>query len=63
MTDYQIAMEGMSSVLKDPELVIKSFKRGLYPEGFQKFYLSIVPTLDAIEKLYLSDRVFFADAV
>ena len=54
MTDYQIAMEGMSSVLKDPELVIKSFKRGLYPEGFQKFYLSIVPTLDAIEKLYLS---------
>ena len=54
MTDYQIAMEGMASVLKDPELVIKTFKRGLYPEGFQKFYLSMIPTLDAIEKLYLS---------
>ena len=54
MTDYQIAMEGMASVLKDPELLIKSFKRGMYPEGFQKFYLSMVPTLDAIERLYLS---------
>ena len=54
MTDYQIALEGMTSVLKDPEQLIKSFKRGLYPEGFQKFYLGMVPTLDAIEKLYLS---------
>ena len=54
MTDYQIAMEGMTSLLKDPEKLITSFKRGLYPEGFQKFYLSMVPTLDAIERLYLS---------
>ena len=54
MIDYQIAMEGMSSLLEDPELLIKSFKRGLYTDGFQKFYLSMVPTLDAIERLYLS---------
>ena len=54
MTDYQIALEGMNSVLKDPELTIRTFKRGLYPDGFQKFYLGLVPTLDAIERLYLS---------
>lgn len=54
MTDYQIAMEGMTTMLSDPDQLIKSFKRGLYPEGFQKFYLSQVPTMDAIERLYLS---------
>lgn len=54
MTDYQIAMEGMSSMLGDPEQLIRTFKRGAYPEGFQKFYLSQVPVLDAIERLYLS---------
>ena len=54
MTDYQIALAGMSDILKDPDQVIKTFRRGQYPEGFQKFYLSMVPTLDAIERLYLS---------
>ena len=54
MTDYQIALDGMASVLKDPDLLIKTFKRGEYPDGFQKFYLGLVPTSDAIEKLYLS---------
>ena len=54
MTDYQIAMEGMASVLKDPELLIKSFKRGMYPEGFQKFYLSMVPTLENDNRLLVS---------
>lgn len=54
MTDYQIAMEGIISVIKDPETLIKSFKRNHYAEGFQKFYLSMVPALDAVEKLYLS---------
>ena len=54
MTDYQIAMEGLTSSIKDPELLIKSFKKNLYPDGFQKFYLSLVPALDAVEKLYLS---------
>lgn len=54
MTDYQIAIDGMASVLKDPELLIESFKRGKYPNGFQTFYLGMVPTLDAIERLFLS---------
>ena len=54
MTDYQIAMEGITSALKDPDQLIKSFQRGAYQEGFQKFYLGLVPTLDAIERLYLS---------
>ena len=54
MTDYQTAMEGMTSMLEDPERLIQSFKRGLYPDGFQKFYLNLVPAMDAIERLYLS---------
>ncbi len=54
MTDYQIAIEGMKSVLEDPERQIQTFKRGAYPEGFQKFYLNLIPALDAIERLYLS---------
>ena len=54
MTDYQIAIDGMAAVLKDPELLIESFKRGKYPNGFQTFYLGMVPTLDAIERLFLS---------
>ncbi len=54
MSDYQIAIDGMRQILEDPELQIKTFKRGLYAEGFQKFYLKLVPTLDAIERLYLS---------
>lgn len=54
MTDYQIAMEGMTSMLEDPEKLIQSFKRGMYQDGFQKFYLNLVPALDAIERLFLS---------
>ncbi len=54
MTDYQIAIEGMKEILKDPDLQIQTFKRGLYVDGFQKFYLKLVPSLDAIERLYLS---------
>lgn len=54
MTDYQIALEGITSVIQDPEKLIKTFKRNHYPEGFQKFYLGMVPTLDAIERLFLS---------
>ena len=54
MTDYQIAMEGITSAIRNPEELIKTFKRNQYPDGFQKFYMSMVPTLDAIERLYVS---------
>ncbi len=54
MTDYQIAIEGMKKVLEDPERQIQTFKRGLYADGFQKFYMGLVPAMDAIERLYLS---------
>lgn len=54
MTDYQIAIEGMKSVLEDPERQIESFKRAVYTEGFQKFYMKLLPAMDAIERLYLS---------
>ncbi len=54
MTDYEIAIEGMKTVLEDPELQIKSFKRDTYAEGFQKFYMGLIPAMDAIERMYLS---------
>ncbi len=54
MTDYQIAIEGMKSVLKDPEMQIQAFQRSAYTEGFKKFYMKLIPSMDAIERLYLS---------
>ena len=52
MTEYQIAIEGMANLLDDPPELIKSFKRGTYAAGFQKYYLKQVPVFDAIEHLY-----------
>ena len=52
MTDYQVALRGMESMISDPSELIQSFKRGAYEGGFQKFYLKQVPVFDAIEHLY-----------
>ena len=52
MTDYQIAIEGMTKLLDDPQFLIDSFKRASYEGAFQRFYLKQVPTFDAIERLH-----------
>ncbi len=52
MTDYQVALRGMETMIADPSGLIQTFKRGAYEGGFQKFYLKQVPVFDAIEHLY-----------
>jgi hypothetical protein len=52
MNDYQTAMEGMKNALTSHDELIRSFNRSAYQERFQKYYLSLVGAMDAIETLY-----------
>ena len=54
MNDYELAMEGMSALLSEHEKYIASFSRASYSKNFMEYYRSVVPALDAVEKLYLS---------
>lgn len=52
MTDYQLAIEGMKALLADTQGLIDSFKRGSYADAFQNYYMQILPSMEAIERLY-----------
>ncbi len=54
MTDYQIAIDAISGMLNDPDVLVESFKRSAYEEGFRRYYLKFVPAFDALEHLYSS---------
>jgi hypothetical protein len=54
MNDYELAMEGMSSLLSEYEKYLASFSRSSYSQNFMDYYRSIVPALDAVENLFLN---------
>lgn len=54
MNNYLIGLEGMKALLNDIEAPAESFKKKTYAGNFEKVYLHIVPTMDAIEEVYNS---------
>ena len=54
MSDYQVAIEQMRSMLKADDASIESFNRKDYRPKFDKLYQSWLPGFDAIEALYTS---------
>lgn len=54
MNNYLVGLEGMKAILNEIEAPAESFKKKTYADNFNKVYLYIVPTMDAIEELYNS---------
>ena len=54
MSDYQIAVEGMSQVLSWIPSSVEAFNRRNYKPNFEGIYQKLVPSFDAIEQLYCS---------
>ena len=54
MTQYELAHEGMTSMLDIAEKKMDAFKRKTYADGFAYVYQKYVPYLDALEELYNS---------
>ena len=51
MNDYETGMAGMRDALKTHDALLNAFSRKLYAEQFKDYYMSLIPAMDAIEKL------------
>lgn len=52
MNDYETGIAGMKAALKEHESLLDGFTRKRYAERFRDYYMSMLPSMDAIENLY-----------